>query len=750
MPHPPKETSAAPASIAQLILVIDDEPAIRRVVRNAFDGVARVIEATTAVEGIDVAAAQRPDVIILDLGLPDQDGLEVCREIRRWTTVPIVVLSARHADEEKIALLDAGADDYLTKPFSTSELQARVRAVTRRSAMADAPDHGRIAIGALVLDIPARVLTRDGELLHLTPIEWGLLRVLMTHAGRVLTHQQLLPRGLEREAVRRCAAIPAGLRRASASQDRVGRGATALHHHRTGSGVPLRHQGRARREGRCMNRPAWQRWVVGSAALAATTFALIGYRDRLDKAHVTLAYLLVILLASVSGGRRLGFALAGTAFLLFNWFFLRPYGTFRVNDPLDWSILVVFVIVSAVAAQMLHRLQREAIVARQRAEEVNQFAVLGAETLGVARAEDALRAVAETIRANLHLARCEIHAHVGAEVSSTEPLISWVLQNGRSALRLADDTTHIPAGPDAFEEALPEAKVVAWLLPLVVRDQVVGVLELIQPDGMRIATGERRFLRALSYYAALAIERAQLARAADHADALREADRMKDALLASVSHDLRTPLTTIMALAHDLAASDDRALVIEEEAARLNRMVADLLDLSRIQAGALPVHLAFNAVDDLVGALMQRISGLPVARQLRVELPPASTLLVGRFDFVHALRVLVNLVENAHKYSPPDSSITLQVARVGQLLLFTVADRGPGVADAERTRIFEPFYRPAGAVADSGSAGLGLSIARRLAELQGGSLAYAPRPGGGSEFVLSLAAADLPEGAIES
>jgi two-component system KDP operon response regulator KdpE len=189
--NPPKENSAARASSARLILVIDDEPAIRRVVRNAFEGVARVVEAATAVEGIDVAASQRPDVIILDLGLPDQDGLEVCREIRRWTTVPIVVLSARHADDEKIALLDGGADDYLTKPFSTSELQARVRAVTRRSAMADAPDHGRIAIGALVLDIPARALMRDGELLHLTPIEWGLLRVLMTHAGRVLTHQQL-------------------------------------------------------------------------------------------------------------------------------------------------------------------------------------------------------------------------------------------------------------------------------------------------------------------------------------------------------------------------------------------------------------------------------------------------------------------------------------------------------------------------------------------------------------------------------
>src|SRR5258706_4210725 len=111
-----------------VVLVIDDEPQIRRVVRNAFAGAgARLLEAGTAAVGIDLAAAQRPDLIILDLGLPDRPGEEVCREIRQWSTAPILVLSARHADEEKVRLLDGGADDYVTKPFSTSQLQARAR-----------------------------------------------------------------------------------------------------------------------------------------------------------------------------------------------------------------------------------------------------------------------------------------------------------------------------------------------------------------------------------------------------------------------------------------------------------------------------------------------------------------------------------------------------------------------------------------------------------------------------------------------
>ncbi|HEX3927325.1 MAG TPA: response regulator [Gemmatimonadales bacterium] len=173
------------------MLVIDDEPQIRRVVRNAFQDGARVIEAAAGREGIDLAASARPDLVILDLGLPDIAGLDVCREIRGWSAVPILVLSARHSDEEKVALLDAGADDYVTKPFSTTELQARARALFRRTQGTDPHGAAQVEIGDLALDLGARSLTRGGDIVHLTPIEWDLLRVLMTNAGRTLTHQQL-------------------------------------------------------------------------------------------------------------------------------------------------------------------------------------------------------------------------------------------------------------------------------------------------------------------------------------------------------------------------------------------------------------------------------------------------------------------------------------------------------------------------------------------------------------------------------
>lgn len=178
---------------SETVLIVDDEPQIRRAVRNALrDEVGRVLEAETGQQGIDLAAAERPSLIILDLGLPDRRGIDVCTEIRRGSNAPIVVLSARHSDQEKAALLDSGADDYITKPFSTIELAARIRAHLRRAQTApEAAVQDRIDLGHLVVEAGARKVLKDGEPLHLTPIEWDLLRAFLAQAGRTLTHRQL-------------------------------------------------------------------------------------------------------------------------------------------------------------------------------------------------------------------------------------------------------------------------------------------------------------------------------------------------------------------------------------------------------------------------------------------------------------------------------------------------------------------------------------------------------------------------------
>ncbi len=352
-------------------------------------------------------------------------------------------------------------------------------------------------------------------------------------------------------------------------------------------------------------------WFV---LLGAVTAAMIPFRGRLNEAHVALAYLLLVQGGSARGGRPLGMSLAAGAFLCFDWFFLPPYGTFALSDPLNWVVLVGFLATSFVAAQLLYRARSEAQVARRHAEEIDRLATVAAESR-----------------------------------------------------------------------------------------------------------------------------------------ALQESHRAKDAVLASVSHDLRTPLTTIKALAHELAdAGDERAMIIEQESDRLNRFVADVLDLSRISSG-LKIDAEPNEADDLLGAAAQRAAGRLEGRNLEIKLDPDDPILIGRFDFAHTLRALVNLIENAVKYSPPNGVIELTARRDGSELCFTVSDRGLGIPESERERVFEPFYRHRKGPPDVGGAGLGLSIARGLAEAQGGSLSYAPREGGGSVFSLRVPALSLGEvAALES
>ncbi len=175
------------------VLVVDDEPHIRRAVRNAIkEEVGGVFEAGTAEQAVTEAAARRPDLIILDLGLPDKSGQWVCKEVRKWSTAPIIVLSAHHSEKEKVEVLDLGADDYVTKPFSPEELKARIRAQVRRARLSMAPgDSGSLQLGELVIDLAARTVKRRGANVHLTPTEWELLRALLRHPGKTLTHQQL-------------------------------------------------------------------------------------------------------------------------------------------------------------------------------------------------------------------------------------------------------------------------------------------------------------------------------------------------------------------------------------------------------------------------------------------------------------------------------------------------------------------------------------------------------------------------------
>ncbi len=181
------------SDVAPLVLVIEDEPQMRRFLKASLESHDySLVEAVTAREGMTQATGRNPDAILLDLGLPDLDGIELTRRLREWSRTPIIVISARGREQDKIAALDAGADDYLTKPFGIGELLARLRVALRHAAAPEGAGEPVLKVGDLKVDLASRLVFRQGAEVHLTPIEYKLLATLVRHAGKVVTHRQLL------------------------------------------------------------------------------------------------------------------------------------------------------------------------------------------------------------------------------------------------------------------------------------------------------------------------------------------------------------------------------------------------------------------------------------------------------------------------------------------------------------------------------------------------------------------------------
>ena len=182
------------ADLHPTILIIEDEPPLQKFLHLSLTSQNyKIVQATTAEQGLRHAATSLPDLIILDLGLPDMDGVELTRRLREWSAVPIIVISARGKEQDKVVALDAGADDYLTKPFGVPELLARIRVVLRHLAATNSETGEAVfEVGQLRVDLARRLVTTDGKDVHLTPNEFKLLTTLIKHAGKVLTHRQLL------------------------------------------------------------------------------------------------------------------------------------------------------------------------------------------------------------------------------------------------------------------------------------------------------------------------------------------------------------------------------------------------------------------------------------------------------------------------------------------------------------------------------------------------------------------------------
>ena len=505
-------------------------------------------------------------------------------------------------------------------------------------------------------------------------------------------------------------------------------------------------------------------WLVWCTLLAVVTVVMRWARQDVDQSHAALTMLLIVVGGSAAAGRPLGFTLAAAGSCLIDYFFQPPFDLISINKPLDVVVLVAFLATAFVVTELLTRAREEATAAESRAREVESLARAGGESLRYADPREALASIAELSRASLGVAECVIVGLSHADdrptsITSTAagphdvflPAARQALARNALVWQGADGVlTESPMDSDASPAPITAT---VFVLPLRAEHRLVGALGIRADRLLHLDDARRRLLGAFGFYAALGLERARLVAAEALGERLREAHRAREEVFASVSHDLRTPLTTIKALAQaGVARGDDAAMSIAEQADRLAKMVGDLLDVSRLRTGTVALHPELNTAEDLIGAALRRTEGIRDGRELRASLDLQAPTLVGRFDFVHTLRALGNLLDNAIRHAPPAGVVEIGCERQDAWLVFTVADRGPGIATNERERIFDAFYRPAQSAPDAGHPGLGLAIARSLARIQGGDVSFTPRDGGGSIFALRLPSAelDLLEGGFDA
>jgi two-component system sensor histidine kinase KdpD len=431
--------------------------------------------------------------------------------------------------------------------------------------------------------------------------------------------------------------------------------------------------------------------VASVVAVALVTLVIAVLDDWVPVLSLGVLYLFAVLPVAAVWGLTYSIAVSVASMLAFNFFFLEPVHTLTLADSRNWFALLVFVVTAVVVSELATRSRRRA------------------------REAELLAGIATTLLE---------HGTVASELEEISSEAAQALNAAHAEIALGE------GAPGGFE--------------LAVAGRRVGTIRVDAGD----AGARRRVLPALASLLAVALDRERLAAEALDAEALRRADAIKTAVLRSVSHDLRTPLMAISTSAGALARDDleideeDRAELLATILAasdRLDRLVANLLDLSRLQAGAAEPDRHLVSPDELVAGALEELG--PAGATVEVTLPDDSgSVLV---DAHQVQRALVNLVENALKYSPSAEPVRVQVAASQSEAAIRVIDHGPGVEPAERDRIFEPFQR--GARSDRPGAGLGLAIARGFAEANGGTLAVESRSGQGSTFVLRFPVVEQPE-----
>ncbi len=472
---------------------------------------------------------------------------------------------------------------------------------------------------------------------------------------------------------------------------------------------------------------------------------------RFELSNLIMAYLPGVVVVATRYGRGPSLMASMLSVAAFDFFFVPPYFTFAVSDTQYFVTFGVMLIVALVISTLAVRIRFQAEAARERERRTAALYAMSRELASTRGVKELVRIavhhIAEVFRARVVVllpdasGRLKPESEISAQfpTDATESGVSqWVYEH-RQAAGLGTAT-------------LPGAK--ALYLPLVASRGTLGVLGVRPADPRALqAPDQLHQLETFANQTALAIERAQLAEEAQQAQVRAEAERLRSSLLSSVSHDLRTPLASITGAASSLLEGGQRLdpgtrqellETVHEEAERLNRLVQNLLEMTRLESGALQLQSEWHPLEEVVGAALGRFTKRLQERPVMTRVPPDLPLVL--IDDVLIEQVLINLLDNALKYTPAGSPIEVTASSADGAVIVEVADRGPGLSPGDETRIFDKFYR-----SETGTvrgAGLGLAICQGIIQAHGGRIWAENRPGGGVVFRFTLPIKGAPPLAI--
>lgn len=465
-------------------------------------------------------------------------------------------------------------------------------------------------------------------------------------------------------------------------------------------------------------------FVVAAILLASITF---GYSKLLhvNQTTVALSFLLAILAVSAIWGMVVSVFMSVSAMLLFNYCFLPPVRTFTIADPQNWVALFAFLFTSIVGSQLSARIRKEADASHSRRHELERLYTFSQKLLGEGNVIQLMNAIPNFLVDCFEAGAAELFL----------PQKDKYYRSGYGAAQVDEEQMKT-----AFlrDEIISDNLQALYFLPVRLGVKPIGSLGI---SGARLT---RQTLDAISSLVAIAIERARAIEQIGETEAERQGERLKSALLDSIAHDFRTPLTSIKAAVTDLIASEssdgpqrrELLTIINEECDRLNRLVEEADEMARLEAGEIQLNLESVPVATIVEGALQRMKKSLCDRSIDLNL--SDKLPSVWADLERAQDILVQLIDNAHLYSPKDQPITISTEVNGESVVFSVADHGPGIDSFEQGLIFDKFYRGRDQRYQVRGTGMGLPIAKAIVQAHGGTISVTSQLGSGSVFSFSL------------